>query len=260
MKVDEAKLKRAYLRTGAISLVVKLARGEHVQIAMVGRDTISRVLGARRCDRLEQRGGAGPGVASTIDLDQLRAAAEPTTPARHGLAVYAQIQHTAGCNASHTVECPGWRDACCTTCYLSGSDKLVLTQELMAQMIGARRNSVSLVANTRRTVKVIDYSRGHIEIVKFDGLMKTSCECYATGSKPSTRAAAATRALRGVMVYEPSGEPGLRTVPIRTALSHGARRIAPDLAFEVEPYRIITTRPRLRGDLFPPDYALFNDP
>ncbi len=63
---------------------------------------------------------------------------------------------------------------------LSGGAKLVLTQESMAQMIGARRNSVSLVANTLQQANFIHYSRGHIEITNLDGLSKTSCECYAT--------------------------------------------------------------------------------
>jgi CRP-like cAMP-binding protein len=125
-----------------------------------------------------------PGVASTIDIDQLRNAADHsvtlrTALVRHGLAVYAQIQQTAGCNASHTVES---RLARCLlhTRDLSGSDKIVLTQETMAQMIGARRNSVSLVANTLQQANFIHYSRGHIEITNVDGLIKTSCECYAT--------------------------------------------------------------------------------
>jgi cAMP-binding proteins - catabolite gene activator and regulatory subunit of cAMP-dependent protein kinases len=51
---------------------------------------------------------------------------------------------------------------------LSGSDKLVLTQEAMAQMIGARRNSVSLVANTLQQANFIHYSRGHIEITNVE--------------------------------------------------------------------------------------------
>jgi CRP-like cAMP-binding protein len=125
-----------------------------------------------------------PGVASTIELDALRAAADQSATlrgalARHGLAVYAQIQQTAGCNASHTVES---RLARCLlqTRDLSGSDKIVLTQESMAQMIGARRNSVSLVAHTLQQANFIHYSRGHIEITNLDGLIKTSCECYAT--------------------------------------------------------------------------------
>lgn len=185
VEVDEP-LKRAYFpHRGVISLVVKLARGEHVQVAMVGRDS---VLGAFSTlgdpTALNSAVVLVPGVASTIDIDQLRAAADQsaslrTALARHGLAVYAQVQQTAGCNASHTVES---RLARCLlhTRDLSGSNKLVLTQEAMAQMIGARRNSVSLVANTLQQANFIHYSRGHIEITNLDGLIRTSCECYTT--------------------------------------------------------------------------------
>jgi CRP-like cAMP-binding protein len=185
VEVDEL-LKRAYLpHRGVISLVVKLARGENVQIAMVGRDSIFGSFSALGdAIALNTAVVLVPGIASTIDIDQLRAAADQSstlrsTLTRHGLAVYAQIQQTAGCNASHTVES---RLARCLlqTRDLSGSDKLVLTQESMAQMIGARRNSVSLVANTLQQANFIHYSRGHIEITNLDGLIKTSCECYAT--------------------------------------------------------------------------------
>ena len=185
VEVDET-LKRAYLpHKGVISLVVKLARGEHVQIAMVGRDSIFGALSALGdAVALNSALVLVPGVASTIELDQLRLAADRSATlrallARHGLAIYAQIQQTAGCNASHTVES---RLARCLlhTRDLSGSDKIVLTQESMAQMIGARRNSVSLVAHTLQQANFIHYSRGHIEITNLEGLTKTSCECYAT--------------------------------------------------------------------------------
>ena len=72
------------------------------------------------------------------------------------------------------------------TCDLSGSDKFVLTQEALAQMIGARRNSVSL-ANTLQHANFIHYSRGHIEITNREGLIRTSCECYATVKSQYTR-------------------------------------------------------------------------
>jgi CRP-like cAMP-binding protein len=192
VEVDEA-LKRAYFpHRGVVSLVVKLARGEHVQIAMIGRDSVFGAFAALGDPvGLNTAVVLVPGVASTIDLDQLRNAADQsvtlrTALVRHGLAVYAQVQQTAGCNASHTVES---RLARCLlhTRDLSGSDKLVLTQESMAQMIGARRNSVSLVANTLQQANFIHYSRGHIEITNVEGLIKTSCECYATVKSQYTR-------------------------------------------------------------------------
>jgi CRP-like cAMP-binding protein len=192
LEIDET-LKRAYFpHKGVISLVVKLARGEHVQVAMIGRDSIFGALSALGdAVALNTAVVLVPGVASTIDLDQLRNAADQSAPlrtalVRHGLAVYAQTQQTAGCNASHTVES---RLARCLlqTRDLSGSNKVVLTQEAMAQMIGARRNSVSLVANTLQQADFIHYSRGHIEITNVDGLIKTSCECYATVKAQYTR-------------------------------------------------------------------------
>jgi CRP-like cAMP-binding protein len=179
-------LKRAYLpHRGLISLVVKLARGEHVQIAMVGRDSLFGAFSTLGDPTsLNSAVVLVPGTASTLEIDRVRAVADQSatfraTLLRHGLAVYAQIQQTAGCNASHTVEA---RLARCLlqTHDLSGSDKLVLTQESIAQMIGARRNSVSLVANTLQQANFIHYSRGHIEITNLEGLSKTSCECYAT--------------------------------------------------------------------------------
>jgi CRP-like cAMP-binding protein len=179
-------LKRAYLpHRGVISLIVNLAKGEHVQVAMVGRDSLFGVFSALGdSTALNSAVVLVPGVASTLDLDRLRQAADHSatlrgTLIRHGLAVYAQIQQTVGCNASHTVEARLAR-------YLlqahdfTGDCKLVLTQESMAQMIGARRNSVSLVASMLQQADFIHYSRGHIQITNLDGLRRTACECYAT--------------------------------------------------------------------------------
>jgi CRP-like cAMP-binding protein len=179
-------LKRAYLpHRGVISLIVRLAKGEHVQIAMIGRDSMFGAFAALGdATALNSAVVLVPGVASTLEVDRLRAAADQSTTlretlVRHGLAVYAQIQQIAGCNASHTVES---RLARCLlhTYDLCGGCRIVLTQESMAQMIGARRNSVSLVASTLQQADFIHYSRGRIEIINLDGLYRTSCECYAS--------------------------------------------------------------------------------
>jgi len=185
VEVDDT-LKRAYLpHGGVISLIVKLARGEQIQVAMIGRDSIFGTFSALGDPTaLNSAVVLIPGVASALDVDRLRAAADQSSTfravlMRHGLAVYAQIQQTVACNASHTVES---RLARCLlqTRDLAGSDKLLLTQESMAQMIGARRNSVSLVANMLQQANFIHYSRGHIELNDPDALGRTACECYAT--------------------------------------------------------------------------------
>jgi CRP-like cAMP-binding protein len=177
-------LTRAVLpHQGVISLVVNLARGERVQVAMIGRDSILGALSAFGDQiALDSAVVLVPGTASTLDLDRLRAAAERSANmrsllVRHGLAIHAQILHTAGCNAVHTVES---RLARCLsqTHDLSGDFRLDLTQEALAQMIGARRNSVSLVASTLQQSNFIRYSRGRIDITNLDGLRTTACECY----------------------------------------------------------------------------------
>jgi CRP-like cAMP-binding protein len=185
VEVDDT-LKRAYLpHGGVISLIVKLARGEQIQVAMIGRDSIFGTFSALGDPTaLNSAVVLIPGVASALDVDRLRAAADQSSTfravlMRHGLAVYAQIQQTVACNASHTVES---RLARCLlqTRDLAGGDKLLLTQESMAQMIGARRNSVSQVANMLQQANFIHYSRGHIELNDPDALGRTACECYAT--------------------------------------------------------------------------------
>jgi CRP-like cAMP-binding protein len=87
-------LKRAYFpHRGVISLVVELAKGEHVQVAMIGRDSLLGTLSTMgdAC-ALNTAVVLVPGAASVMDLDRLRGAAEQSTTlrtllTRHGLAV-----------------------------------------------------------------------------------------------------------------------------------------------------------------------------
>lgn len=179
-------LKRAYFpHRGVISLVAKLARGDHVQVAMVGRDSLLGAFSAMGdASAVNSAVVLVAGAASVLDLERLRGAAERspslrTLLVRHEMAVYAQVQQTAGCNAVHPVESRLSR-CLLQTHDLSGDSRLLLTQEALAQMIGARRNSVSLVANTLQQANFIHYSRGHIQINNRDGLRQSACECYAT--------------------------------------------------------------------------------
>jgi CRP-like cAMP-binding protein len=178
-------IEQVYLpHSGVVSLVVELKTGQRIEVAMIGRDSIvgaSAALGMPLAvtDAIVLL----PGTASVIDVDRFHAAVERsealrTALVRHGQALFVQAQQTAGCNASHGVEArlARWllrvRD-------LAGSDRFTLTQELMAQMIGARRNSVSIVAHTLQQTKYIRYGRGQLEILDPDGLASVACECYA---------------------------------------------------------------------------------
>jgi Mn-dependent DtxR family transcriptional regulator len=61
---------------------------------------------------------------------------------------------------------------------LSGDDTLYATQELLAEMLGVQRNSVSIIAKAFQQAKLIRYRRGTIKIVDLEGLQASACECY----------------------------------------------------------------------------------
>ncbi len=169
--------------SGVVSLVVGFATGDRVEVAMVGRDSIVGVQSALGLPiAVTNAVVLLPGTASLLDADRLRAAAERSAPLRaillrHAQALFVQAQQTAGCNATHGVEArlARWllrvRD-------LAGSDSFTLTQELTARMIGARRNSVSIVAHTLQQEGHIRYNRGHVEILNLDALSRIACECH----------------------------------------------------------------------------------
>jgi CRP-like cAMP-binding protein len=63
---------------------------------------------------------------------------------------------------------------------LSGSDILSFTQEYLAEMLGVRRTSVTVVAHTLQAAGLIKYARGRIQILNTEGLEDSACECYGT--------------------------------------------------------------------------------
>ena len=175
-----------YFPSGAIiSLVVTLSTGEAIEAAMVGKDGVvgaSAALDGKIS--LSRAIVQMAGDAVTCDLEVLKKAAMQSQPLlslliRHEQTVYAQAQQSAACNATHHVEArmARWmlraRD-------LSGSDTLPFTQEFLAEMLGVRRTSVSLVAHTLQQAGMIKYARGRIQITNLEGMQETACECYAT--------------------------------------------------------------------------------
>lgn len=177
-------LTHVYLpHSGVISLMVSLSAGETVEVAMVGRDSVFGAAAALD-GRISLTDAVVmlPGTASLMAVADFRAAADRSIAfrrllVRHEQALFAQAEQAAACNASHSVEArlSRWllraRD-------LSGIENLPLTQEFMAQMIGAQRNAVSVVAHALQQAGTIRYSRGHLEITDLTALRATSCECY----------------------------------------------------------------------------------
>jgi CRP-like cAMP-binding protein len=170
---------------GIVSLVVRLASGDVIEAAMIGRESLvggSAAINSRTAVTKSIVQIAGN--AWIVPTDHVRALAEDnsrfrTLIIRHEEMVLAQAQQAAACNAFHTVEArlARWLLRCRD---LTGGGDLELTQEFLAQMLGVRRTSVSLVANTFQQAGFLTYRRGHIRIVDVEGLRESACECYDT--------------------------------------------------------------------------------
>ncbi|MBI3705166.1 MAG: Crp/Fnr family transcriptional regulator [Rhizobiales bacterium] len=169
--------------TAIVSLVVNLSTGEMIEAAMVGRDGIVNGLAAlgqpiSLCRAVVQMGGA----SSVLDLDRLRQIVEQSSAIRTALVRYAQFllsqtQQSAACNAAHSVEARLSRWLL-RAHDLNGSHTQQFTQEFLAEMLGVRRTSVSLVASTLQQAGLIKYRRGLIQITDLEGLQAASCECH----------------------------------------------------------------------------------
>jgi CRP-like cAMP-binding protein len=93
-------------------------------------------------------------------------------------ALIAQIGQTGACNRHHTLE----QQLCrwILTCLdRSVSNELKMTQHLIAEMLGVRREGITKAAGNLQKAGLIDYSRGHIAVLDRAGVQARACECYA---------------------------------------------------------------------------------
>jgi CRP-like cAMP-binding protein len=168
--------------SGIVSYVVELSDGNMIETGMVGRDGVVGALQAID-DKVSPNKIVVqvPGKASVVGMDLLRKAIDGCASLRVMLAKHeqfflAQVQQSVGCNASHTVQARMCRWLL-RMHDLTGTE-LPLTQEFMAQMMGVRRTSVSLVAAELQAAGLIAYRRGHVRIVNLEKLKEAGCECY----------------------------------------------------------------------------------
>ena len=97
---------------------------------------------------------------------------------RYTQALITQMAQTAVCNRHHSVDQQLCRWLLLSLDRLSGNE-LVMTQELIANMLGVRREGVTDAAHKLQQAGLIRYARGHISVLDRPGLEKRSCECYA---------------------------------------------------------------------------------
>ena len=105
---------------------------------------------------------------------------------RYTQALLTQMMQTGACNRHHSVEQQLCRWLLLTLDRLP-SRELVMTQELVASMLGVRREGITEAAGKLRRAGVISYRRGHIAVLERAGLETAACECYAVVKKEFTR-------------------------------------------------------------------------
>ena len=173
-----------FMISGVASLIMNLADGSSVEVASVGREALVGAGGLLRTPReLHTTLIQAEGSAYKIAIPRLQKLFNDCRFLRdsilRGFCVQSsQMAQTAACNRVHEVEqrMARWllilQD-------LVGGDKLVLTHEFLAIMLGTRRTTVTLAAGLLQKDGIIEYKRGKVRILDRKKLEAICCECYA---------------------------------------------------------------------------------
>jgi len=167
-----------------ISMLYVLEDGSSAEIAVVGFEGIlgiSLFMGGETTPSRAVVQSAGYGYSLKAHLMKAefnRAGPMQRLLLRYTQALITQMTQTAVCNRHHTIE-----QQLCRWLLLSldrlTSDSLTMTQDLIANMLGVRREGVTEAAGKLQRAGLIRYARGHIEVLDRKGLEKSVCECYA---------------------------------------------------------------------------------
>ncbi len=179
------QLKHVYFPTTAIvSLLYVLENGSSAEIAVVGNEGIlgiSLFMGGETTPSraVVQSEGFGYRLKAAIIKEEFnRFGPVLRLLLRYTQALITQMTQTAVCNRHHTIE-----QQLCRWLLLSfdrlPTNSLNMTQELIANMLGVRREGVTVAAGNLQRAGLIDYNRGHIKMLDRPGLEKAVCECYA---------------------------------------------------------------------------------
>lgn len=178
------KLEHVYFPTNSIiSLLYVMENGASAEIAIVGNEGIlgiSLFMGGETTPSRAVVQSAGSGYrlkGALLKSEFNRAGPVQRLLLRYTQALITQMAQTAVCNRHHTVE-----QQLCRWLLLSldrlASNELTMTQELIANMLGVRREGVTEAACKLQHAGLIKYSRGKITVIDRPKLEKCSCECY----------------------------------------------------------------------------------
>jgi CRP-like cAMP-binding protein len=170
--------------TAIVSLLYVMEDGASAEIAVVGNEGVVGIFmvmgdGSAASRALVQSGGAAIRMpAKEFKKEFNRSALVLHLMLRYAQALMTQITQTAVCNRHHSLDQQLCRWLLLSLDRLEG-DELVMTQELIANMLGVRREGVTEGATRLQEAGVIRYARGRITVLNRSELEKRSCECYA---------------------------------------------------------------------------------
>lgn len=188
-----ATLSHVYFPTTAIvSLLYVLENGASAEIAVVGKEGIvgiSLFMGGESTPNRAVVQSAGKGFR--LSADALKVEFNRAGPVLHLLlrytqALITQMSQTAVCNRHHSLDQQLCRWLLLSLDRLTG-DELVMTQELISNMLGVRREGVTEAAQQLQAAGLIRYARGRITVLDRARLEQRSCECYAVVKKEYDR-------------------------------------------------------------------------
>jgi len=187
------KLRHVYFpTTSIISLLYVMEDGASAEIAVVGNEGIlgiSLFMGGETTPSraiVQSAGHAFRLKAALLKEEFARYGPTMHLLLRYTQALITQMAQTAVCNRHHSVD-----QQLCRWLLLSldrlGSNQLSMTQELIANMLGVRREGVTEAAGKLQDAGLIRYGRGRITVLDRPGLEKRSCECYEVVKKEFDR-------------------------------------------------------------------------
>jgi len=178
------KMNHVYFPTTAIvSLLYGLENGASAEIAVVGNEGcvgIAIFMGGQSTlsSAVVQSAGKSYRINAQIILEEFgKAGPLMHLFLRYTQALITQMTQTAVCNRHHTLDQQFCRWLLLSLDRLTSND-LVMTQELISNMLGVRREGVTEAALKVQKAGLISYSRGHIKILDRIGLERRTCECY----------------------------------------------------------------------------------
>ena len=178
--------------TSIVSLLYVMENGASAEIAVVGNEGlvgISLFMGGESTPSRAVVQSAGQGFrleAQTMKDEFNRAGPVMHLLLRYTQALITQMAQTAVCNRHHSLDQQLCRWLLLSLDRLQGTE-LVMTQELIANMLGVRREGVTEGALKLQEAGLIRYARGRISVLDRPGLEKRTCECYAVVKKEYDR-------------------------------------------------------------------------